>query len=93
MQNGIKETVPVEVAEDFEVFSLPAEPQEPPAMAKYLVKLARHNTCAIKQDLVEAASEAAALKEFARRHSADVSGAQVRVAEPEDLVKKVRGGE
>src|SRR3990167_5471047 len=100
MQNGIKESVPVELAEDFEVFDLPGErlvetpedrwrqchaqaltaaverenanpspvenvlvpiPQGT-KVAKYLVKLTRHNTCAIKQDLVEAASEAAALK-------------------------------
>lgn len=96
MQNGLKELPVDAAAEDFEVFELPAEKAVETivetSMQKFIVKLARHNTCPVKQDIVEAVSEDAALKAFARKHGANMAGAQVTVADSGARVRKVRGG-
>ena len=76
-----------ETNDGFEVFGLPGD-----GMGNYLVKLARHNPCQVKQDVIEAASEAEAVRTFARRHKADITGAQVGLAQAGDLPKTIVGG-
>lgn len=71
----------------FQILELPEA-----AMRKFLVKLSRHNTCPVKQDVIDAATEVDALRLFAQRHKADMSEAKVTLAGPQDRIRQVVGG-